>query len=73
MNIFTGKYELENVTVPSPTSIFTEEWTSINPYLHTTTESSGVWFLNSSSPVQNDRHFADDIFKYIFMNEKFCI
>ena len=27
---------------------------------------------NSSSPEQNGRHFAD-IFKFIFMNEKFCI
>ena len=25
--------------------------------------------LNSSSPGQNGRHFADDIFKCIFMNE----
>ena len=27
----------------------------------------------SSLPEQNDCHFADDIFKYIFMNEKFCV
>ena len=26
--------------------------------------------LNSSSPGQNGRHFADDIFKGIFLNEK---
>ena len=24
-------------------------------------------------PGQNDRHFADDIFRYIFLNENFCI
>ena len=29
--------------------------------------------LNSSPPGQNGRHFADDIFKCFFMNEKFCI
>ena len=29
--------------------------------------------LMSSPPEQNGRHFADDIFKCIFMNEKFCI
>ena len=29
--------------------------------------------LNSSPPGQTGRHFADDIFKYIFLNEKFCI
>ena len=29
--------------------------------------------INSSLPGQNGRHFADDIFKYIFVNEKFCI
>ena len=26
--------------------------------------------VNSSSPGQNGRHFADDIFKCIFLNEK---
>ena len=29
--------------------------------------------LNSSPPGQNGRYFADDIFRCIFMNEKFCI
>ena len=29
--------------------------------------------LNASPPEQNGRHFAYDIFKCIFMNEKFCI
>ena len=29
--------------------------------------------LHSSPPGQNGRHFAEDIFKHIFMNEKFCI
>ena len=29
--------------------------------------------FNSSSPGQNGRHFADDIFRCIFMNEKICI
>ena len=29
--------------------------------------------FNSSSPGQNGCHFADDIFRYIFVNEKFCI
>ena len=29
--------------------------------------------VNSSPPGQNGRHFPDDIFKCIFMNEKFCI
>ena len=28
---------------------------------------------NSSSPEQNGRQFADDIFKGISLNEKFCI
>ena len=27
--------------------------------------------INSYIPGQNDRHFADDILKWIFMNEKF--
>ena len=29
--------------------------------------------FNSSPPGQNGRYFPDDIFKCIFMNEKFCI
>ena len=29
--------------------------------------------LNPSSPGQNGRHFADDILRCIFVNEKFCI
>ena len=29
--------------------------------------------VKSSSPGQNGRHFADDIFRCIFLNEKFCI
>ena len=31
-----------------------------------------TWF-NSSSPGQNGRHFADDIFGCIFVNENVCI
>ena len=30
-------------------------------------------FLNSSPPGQNGHHFADDLFKCILVNEKFCI
>ena len=29
--------------------------------------------INSSPPGQNGRHFADDIFRCILVNEKFCI
>ena len=29
--------------------------------------------LTDLPPGQNGRHFADDIFRCIFMNEKFCI
>ena len=29
--------------------------------------------VNSSLPGQNDRHFADNIFRCIFINEKFCV
>ena len=33
-----------------------------------------VWrHINSCHPPRNGRHFADDIFKCIFVNEKFCI
>ena len=29
--------------------------------------------INSSALGQNGRHFTDDIFRCIFVNEKFCI
>ena len=29
--------------------------------------------FNSSPPERNGRHFADDIFRCIFVNEKFCL
>ena len=29
--------------------------------------------FHSSAPGQNGRHFADDIFKCIFVNEQFCV
>ena len=29
--------------------------------------------VKSSLPGQNGRHFVDDIFRHIFMNEKLCI
>ena len=31
------------------------------------------YFINSSPPGQNGRHFTNDIFGCIFVNEKFCI
>ena len=30
-------------------------------------------FVNSSPPKQNDRYFADDVLRCIFVNEKFFI
>ena len=32
-----------------------------------------MWNFDSSPPGQNGRRFADDIFRWIFVNEKFCI
>ena len=31
------------------------------------------WSVNSLTPGQNGCHFTDDIFRCIFVNEKFCI
>ena len=30
-------------------------------------------YVNSSPPGRNGRHFADDVFKCIFLNKKICI
>ena len=32
-----------------------------------------IYKFNSSTPGQNAAHFADDIFRCIFPNEKYCI
>ena len=32
-----------------------------------------IWYINSSPPGLNGRHFADDVFRCIFVNEKFWI
>ena len=29
--------------------------------------------INTTPPGQNGHHFTDDIFRYIFVNENFCI
>ena len=34
---------------------------------------AGSQWVNSSPPGQNGRRFADDSFRCIFVNEKFCI
>ena len=41
---------------------------SLLPYVVTKPQ-----WVNSSPPKQNDHHFADNIFKCICVNEKFCI
>ena len=44
-------------------------------YIYEHMEAWKKWgtFFNSSPLGQNGRHFADNIFKCIFMDEKFCI
>ena len=37
------------------------------------TKVSMMQAFNSSPPGQNGCHFADDVFKSILVNEKFCI
>ena len=49
---------------PSPEPMLTQ----ISPYGITRSQ-----WVNSSPPGQNGPHFADDIFRCIFINEKFCI
>ena len=55
----------------APNRHLTNTWTSDEPV---------YWFIHASpcinyliSPGQNGCHFADDIFNFIFMNEKLCI
>ena len=48
-------------------------WTcNLNKVLHPTIFIQSLHCFNSSPPGQNGRHFADGIFKWISMNEKFC-
>ena len=39
--------------------------------MHEIVSGDVIWDNNTFPPGQNDRHFADDIFKCIFVNEKF--
>ena len=32
-----------------------------------------IWYLNTLRPGQNERHFVDDIFKFIFLNKNVWI
>ena len=41
--------------------------------IYTETEKHWCRLLNSSPSAQNGHHSSDNIFKYIFMNAKFCI
>ena len=48
---------------------------SVSEWVHSTMiyGVSIVLSLNSSLPGQNGRHLTDDIFRCIFVNEKFCV
>ena len=48
-------------------------WANIDPDLCQHMASLGLQLVDSSFPGQNGCNFADDIFKYIFVNEIFCI
>ena len=39
----------------------------------TFTPSVATFHISSSPPGQNGHHFPDDIYNFIFMNEKYCI
>ena len=56
-------------------TIFLDSWTWYIPQMLTERISSGSLrrCVNSLTPGQHGRHFADDIFNYSFTNEKFCI
>ena len=41
--------------------------------IHISKTSPWPEYVNSSPPGQNGRHFADDIFRFIFVNEKIFI
>ena len=51
----------------------TTQW--MNMIWHTSSDTGGIYrsYLDSSPPEQNGRHFADDFFRCIFVNENFCI
>ena len=46
---------------------------TLSCYMHNSKSNIGHSQLNSSLPGQNGGHFADNIFKCIFMNAKFGI
>ena len=48
-------------------------WAETRNVVTTVGGSWGILVFNPSTPGQNGCHFADNIFKCIFVNEKFCI
>ena len=75
--VFLGRQDVEimDVSTQSPDINLSEhvqgQMSLSNCGMDTTSSTSTV--LNSSPPGQNGRLFADDIFRCIFVNEKFCI
>ena len=53
-------------------NIIKRTWINIDISKHKWRTRNSISSSNSSPPVQNGRHFVDDIFRCIFVNEKFC-
>ena len=72
--VFGTFYGVEHLTTPVPglgiygAGVKVIQWISFIPL-----PSPFVSIINSSPHGQNSRYFADDIFRCIFVNEKFCI
>ena len=62
---------LMGITIPGKTAFTLNQPTSYFLLMLLVTQE--IKNINSSPPGQNGRHFADDIFRWNFVNEKFCI
>ena len=60
-----GRYDCRHYEIPSIMAVITTKSSELKPSLHIA--------MHSSTPGQNGGRFADDVFRWIFMNEKFCI
>ena len=60
-----GHYDCRHYEIPSIMAVITTRSSELKPSLHIA--------MHSSTPRQNGGLFADDVFRWIFMNEKFCI
>ena len=71
---FSAMYPFQQISPGKIQGITTVVFEALGPsYAYKRRSTLGHHCFNTLRPRQNGRHFADDIFKWIFLNENVCI